>query len=53
MGKSHEDFDQWEQAQHFYKLAEVSLSALPDDGYGKMVRDAVQRGLNRLADKTL
>jgi hypothetical protein len=49
MGKAHEDVDHLEDAKHFYKQAEGTLDVLSDDRYGKLVRDAVQRGLERLA----
>jgi hypothetical protein len=52
MGKSHEDLDHLEEAKHFYKLAEGRLDVLSDDRYGNIVRDAVQRGLERLASKS-
>ena len=51
LGKSHEDLDHLEEARHFYKLAEAAFSVLSDDRYGNIVRDAVQRGLERLASK--
>jgi hypothetical protein len=49
MGKAHEDLDHIEEAKHFYKLAEGILDVLSDDRYGNLVRDALQRGLERLA----
>jgi hypothetical protein len=52
MGKAHEDLDHLEEAKHFYKLAEGTLHILSDDRYGNMVRDAVQRGLERLSSKS-
>lgn len=52
LGKSHEDLDHLEEARHFYKLAETAFSVLSDDRYGNIVRDAVQRGLERLAIKS-
>jgi hypothetical protein len=51
MGKSHEDLNHWKEAEAFYRLAEGSLGVLSDDRYGTMVRDAVQRGLERLANQ--
>jgi hypothetical protein len=52
IGKSHEDLDHLEEAAHFYKLAEAAFSVLSDDRYGNIVRDAVHRGLERLASKS-
>ncbi|MEP6754122.1 MAG: hypothetical protein ABJA67_01370 [Chthonomonadales bacterium] len=52
MGKAHEDLSHLAEAEHFYKLAEGSLAVLSDDRYGKMVRDAVHRGLERVASKS-
>jgi hypothetical protein len=48
MGKAHENLDHLEEAKHFYKLAERTLDVLSDDRYGHIVRDAVQRGLDRM-----
>ena len=52
MGKAHEDLDHLEEAKHFYKLAESTLDVLSDDRYGNMVRDAIQRGLERVASRS-
>jgi hypothetical protein len=53
MGKAHEDLGNYKEAEYFYKLAEAAFEVLSDDRYGNMVRDAVQRGLNRLTNKKL
>lgn len=51
MGKSHEDLNHLEDAHHFYKLAEAAFNALFDERYANIVRDAVERGLERLASR--
>lgn len=52
MGKAHEDLNHLEETKHFYELAESRSDVLSDDHYGNMVRDAIQRGLARLASKS-
>lgn len=52
MGKAHEDLNRLEEAAHFYKLADGAFDVLADDRYGNVVRDAVRRGLERLANKS-
>ena len=49
MGKAHEDLNDPAEAARFYRLAEGACHVLSDDRYGNMVRDAVGRGLERLA----
>ena len=48
LGKSLEDLGRFEEAGVCYQEAESSLSALPDDGYGDMVRGGVARGQQRI-----
>jgi hypothetical protein len=52
VGKAHEDLNCLEEAAHFYKLADGAFDVLSDDRYGDVVRDAVRRGLERLAKKS-
>jgi tetratricopeptide (TPR) repeat protein len=51
MGKAHEDLGYYEEAKHFYTLALDKFGVLSGDRYGDVVRDAVQRGLDRVAAK--
>lgn len=49
LGKAHEDLGNREGAIRFYEMAASSLDSLPDGRYGGVVRDAVQRALQRVA----
>src|SRR5206468_5503911 len=49
MGKAHEDLGQREDAKRFYELAANAVSVLGAGRYGDIVRDAVSRGLQRVA----
>jgi tetratricopeptide (TPR) repeat protein len=49
MGKAHEDLGQREDAKRFYELAANAVSVLGEGRYGDIVRDAVSRGLQRVA----
>jgi tetratricopeptide (TPR) repeat protein len=51
MGYAHEKLGNLEEARHFYELAQGAFEVLSDDRYGDVVRDAVQRGLDRLVNK--
>lgn len=53
MGRAHEDLEHLEEAKHFYILAEGTFNVLSNDRYGNMVRDAVRRGMERLASKSI
>jgi tetratricopeptide (TPR) repeat protein len=48
MGKSHEDLGRWDDARQFYELTVEALPILPDDRYGRIIRDAVARALERI-----
>ncbi len=48
MGKSHEDIGNWDQAAQYYALAAAKTSCLAEERYGDIVRDAVQRGIERV-----
>jgi predicted negative regulator of RcsB-dependent stress response len=50
MGKAHEDLGDRQQARTFYELASARMNSLPDDRYGDMVRDGIERGLLRVSD---
>jgi hypothetical protein len=51
MGHAHETLGHLGEARHFYHLAQGAFEQLSDDRYGNIVRDAVQRGLDRLSQK--
>ncbi len=48
MGKAYEDLSRWDEARQFYAMTVEVLGSLPDNGYGKHVRDAVERALERI-----
>ncbi len=48
MGKAHEDLGNREEARRFYERAEKVLTRLPDNRYGSVVREAVERALLRV-----
>lgn len=50
IGSSLEQLGRWHAADEAYVEAEAVLSRLGDDGYGRLVRDAVARGRARVAD---
>lgn len=50
IGSSLEQLGRWRAADEAYVEAETVLSRLGDDGYGRLVRDAVARGRARVAD---
>jgi hypothetical protein len=47
MGKAHEDLGNRDDAKRFYQTAEKTLDSLPEDRYGTIVREAVERALLR------
>lgn len=49
IGKSHEDLGDAEAARAAYRRASAVVDGLPDDDYGRLLRDAVARGLERVA----
>jgi tetratricopeptide (TPR) repeat protein len=48
MGKAYEDLGRWDEARRFYAMTEELLTTLPDDRYGRIIRDAVERALERV-----
>jgi len=50
IGSTLEQLGRWQAAGEAYVEADEVLSRLGDDGYGRLVRDAVARGLARVAD---
>lgn len=49
LGKSHEDMGNLQTARKYYELAASAASALAQNRYGNTVRDAIARGLHRVA----
>ena len=49
LGKSHEDLGHRDEARNFYELASCKMSELPQGRYGDIVRDGVQRALQRIS----
>ena len=50
MGKAHEDIGNLEAAKRFYEMAASVVDCLGDGRYGKIVRDAVDKAQQRLAE---
>lgn len=49
VGKSYEDMGEYEDAKKYYLLGAEKVSLLPDDKLGNMTKDAIKRGLDRIA----
>jgi tetratricopeptide (TPR) repeat protein len=49
LAKAHEDIGNYEDAKILYESAASKLSDLPEGAYGDVVRDGIERGLERLA----
>ncbi len=49
MGKAYEDLAKPHEARQFYAMASEVLSSLPDNEYGRLVRGAVERALERIS----
>src|SRR5271154_1210229 len=49
LGKAHEDLGHRDEARKFYELASSKMSVLPQGRYGDVVRDGVQRALQRVS----
>lgn len=49
IGKSLEDLGDADGARAAYRRAAAVVDGLPDDDYGRLLRDAVARGLERVA----
>ena len=48
IAKCYEDLDDFNSADENYKLAFSFTGFLPDDGYGKMIKDGIINGLERV-----
>lgn len=48
MGKSYEDLGRFDDARRFYAMTVEVLPTLPDNQYGKIIRDAVERAQERV-----
>lgn len=48
MGKSYEDLGRWDDARRFYAMTVEVLPTLPDNQYGKIIRDAAERAQERV-----
>lgn len=48
MSKAYEDLARLEETRQFYAMTEEALSPLPDNEYGRKLRDAAQRALKRV-----
>jgi len=48
MGKAYEDLGKRDDARECYREAQQVLGSVPDDRYGRLLRDAVERGLERV-----
>jgi len=49
LGKSHEDMGNLQAAGKYYELAASAANSLAQNRYGDTVRDAIARGLHRVA----
>ena len=47
IAKGYEDLHEPDKARMYYKLAYSYAGALPDDGYGRMIRGGISNGLER------
>lgn len=50
LGQAHEQLGNSDAAKRFYLLAEQRVDHLPNDEYGKIVRDGIAAGQQRLSD---
>jgi hypothetical protein len=48
MGKSYEDLARLDDARQYYAMTVEVLDSLPDNGYGKNLRDGAQRAIERV-----
>jgi hypothetical protein len=48
VGRCYEDLNDRQKAQHNYRMAHTYAGNLNNDGYGNMVRKAIDRGLERV-----
>ena len=49
MGKAYEDLGRWNDARRFYAMTVEVLPTLPNNRYGEIIRDAVERAQERVA----
>ena len=48
MGKAYEDLGKRDDARECYNEAQQVLASVPDNRYGRLIRDAVEGGLDRV-----
>ena len=48
MAKGYEDLNEFDKAKENYEQALSYVEFLPDNGYGKMIRDGIMRGIERM-----
>jgi len=48
MGKAYEDLGRRDDARRFYAMTVEVMTTLPDNRYGRIIRDAVERALERV-----
>ncbi|AKD58267.1 rRNA adenine methyltransferase [Spirosoma radiotolerans] len=48
IGKGYEDLGALDQAKHHYQLALSYVDHLPAEGYGKMIKQGIESGLQRV-----
>jgi tetratricopeptide (TPR) repeat protein len=51
IAKCYEDLDDHNNAETNYQLAFSFANLLPDDGYGKMIKQGIASGMKRVAEK--
>jgi len=51
IAKCHEDLNDLKKAELFYTEAKQFAELLPDDGYGKLLRSGIDKGLERISEK--
>ncbi|MEO6303351.1 MAG: rRNA adenine methyltransferase [Bacteroidia bacterium] len=51
IAKGHEDLGNFEKAKLFYNEANSFVELLPDDGYGKLLKSGITKGLERIETK--
>lgn len=51
VAKCFEDMAEFEMAKDHYQQAHAFASFLPEDGYGKMIRSGIEKGLERVSNR--
>ena len=51
IAKCYEDLNDRDMAKNHYQLALSYTSYLPEDGYGKMIKAGIEKGLERIGSK--